>query len=74
VDVVAEAAQTVGVGGVAAGEWVVVVGQHLLAAEPEPEARPRAIEWDRILELQQLQRQDLLREFMERQQRGGKEN
>jgi len=68
VEVVAEAPQTVGVGGVRPGEWVVVVGQHLLATETEPTARLRAIEWDRILELQQLQRQDVLRDFMERQQ------
>ena len=73
VDVIAEAPQTIGADGVAPGEWVVVVGQHLLAGQTEPQARARAIEWDRIIELQQLQRQDLLREFMERQQRG-KEN
>jgi hypothetical protein len=51
---------------------VVVVGQHLLgsqAADGPPQARVRSIEWDRILELQRLQRDDLLREFMEKQQR-----
>jgi RND family efflux transporter MFP subunit len=74
IDVVAEAPQTAGVSGVQPGEWVIVVGQHLLATQPEPEARLRAIDWDRILELQQLQRQDLLREFMQRQQRTGKES
>ena len=73
VDIVAEAPQTVGVEGVRPGEWVVVVGQHLLATDTEPSARLRAIEWERILELQQLQRQDLLRDFMERQQRAGRE-
>jgi hypothetical protein len=74
VDLVAEAPQTIGVDGVQPGEWIVVVGQHLLASEPEPQARLHAIEWDRILELQQLQRQDLLREFMERQQRAAGES
>ena len=69
VGVIAEAPQTIGVDGVRAGEWVVVVGQHLLAVEREPHARLHPIDWDRILELQQLQRQDLLREFMDRQQR-----
>jgi hypothetical protein len=29
----------------------------------------RRIAWDRILELQRLQRDDLLRDFMDRQQR-----
>jgi HlyD family secretion protein len=72
VDVRAEGAQTVGVSGVEPGEWVVVVGQHLLsnqARDNAPRARLRAIEWDRILELQGMQRQDLLQQFMERQQR-----
>jgi RND family efflux transporter MFP subunit len=72
-DVVAEAAQTIGVTGLKPGEWVVVVGQHLLAgqgAESVPQARVRPMTWDQIMEMQHLQRDDLLREFMERQQRG----
>jgi multidrug efflux pump subunit AcrA (membrane-fusion protein) len=69
VEIVAQAPESAGVKGVAPGEWVVVVGQHLLAQEREPMARVRAVEWNRIMELQQLQREDLLREFMERQQR-----
>ena len=69
VEIVAESSEAVGVTGVKSGEWVVVVGQHLLATEARPAARVRAMEWDRIMELQQLQREDLLRDFMERQQR-----
>jgi HlyD family secretion protein len=79
VSVVAEAAQTAGVEGVEPGEWVVVVGQHLLAAsrtQGGPQARVRPMDWDRIMEMQQLQREDLLRDFLERQQqsagRGGR--
>jgi hypothetical protein len=67
----AAGAQTIGISGVEPGEWVVVVGQHLLASQGHgnaPRARPRAIEWDRILELQRMQRQDLLQQFMDRQQ------
>jgi hypothetical protein len=72
VKTIAEGAQIVGVGGVQPGEWVVVVGQHLLGRQQEGRsARARAIEWDRVLELQQLQREDLLRDFLERQQRSG---
>jgi len=74
VDVVAEAAQTVGVDGVRPGEWVVVIGQHLLAeqdGEDGPQGRPRVMTWERIMELQQLQREDLLKEFLERQRRRG---
>lgn len=72
VDIVAEGAQTTGLRGVAAGAWVVVVGQHLLSAqagEGAPQGRARRIVWDRILELQRLQRDDLIRDFMDRQQR-----
>jgi hypothetical protein len=75
VEIVAEAAQTAGVGGVKPGDWVVVIGQHLLAANRTPdgaaEARLRAMDWDEILKLQRLQREDLLREFLERQPRAG---
>lgn len=72
VEVVAEGAQTTGIRGVAAGAWVVVIGQHLLSAqtgEGAPQGRVRRMAWDRILELQRLQRDDLLRDFMDRQQR-----
>lgn len=72
VTVVAQGPQTVGIRGVQPGEWVVVVGQHLLSeqgGQATPQARVRIVAWERILELQRLQRQDLLRQFMERQQR-----
>lgn len=72
VEIVAEGPQTTGVRGIEPGAWVVVVGQHLLSAQAgdgPPQGRVRAIEWDRILELQRLQRDDLLRDFMDRQQR-----
>jgi multidrug efflux pump subunit AcrA (membrane-fusion protein) len=73
VDVIAEGPQTVGIDGVKAGEWVVVVGQHLLSAQADasttPQARIRVVDWDRILALQSMQREDLLRQFMDKQQR-----
>ncbi|HXE80348.1 MAG TPA: efflux RND transporter periplasmic adaptor subunit, partial [Vicinamibacterales bacterium] len=72
VDVVAEGPETVGIRGLAPGTWVVVIGQHLLAqqaGEGPPQGRIQAISWERILELQRLQRDDLLRQFMEKQQR-----
>jgi RND family efflux transporter MFP subunit len=74
VEVAGEARGMIGIVGVEEGEWVVVVGQHLLARQAGsevPRARPRAIEWARALQLQQLQRDDLLRSFMNRQQRLG---
>jgi RND family efflux transporter MFP subunit len=69
VDVVASGRQAVGVSGIEPGEWVVVVGQHLLEPTGTPEARMRPVSWDHILTLQGLQREDLLRQFMEKQQR-----
>ena len=70
VRVTAEAAQTSGVDDLRAGEWVVVVGQHLLAEQGEDgqtQARVRTMTWEQVLELQQLQREDLLDEFLARQ-------
>lgn len=74
VEVLGEGRGRAGVEALAEGEWVVVVGQHLLAEQATagpPRARPRAMSWARVLELQQLQRNDLLRSFMDRQQRLG---
>jgi HlyD family secretion protein len=70
IDIVAEGPQTVGVEGVQPDDWVVVVGQHLLAerqTDGPAQGRVRIAEWDRILHLQRLQRDDLLRDFMEKQ-------
>jgi RND family efflux transporter MFP subunit len=71
IGVIAEGPQTLGIEGVQPGDWVVVIGQHLLAAQggrAVPQARIRVVGWDRILALQGLQREDLLRQFMEKQQ------
>ena len=72
VEVLAEGDQLVGLSGVEPDAWVVVVGQHLLSNQAQDgpaEARVRPASWERIAELQSLQRQDLLRQFMEKQQR-----
>lgn len=72
VEIVAEGRHMVGIRNVQPGDWVVVVGQHLLSTEGNGnsvEAKVRPVEWTRITSLQQLQRQDLLRQFMEKQQR-----
>ncbi len=67
-----EGRQLVGLENVEPGQWVVVVGQHLLAdraAEGPIETRIRPVGWERVVDLQRLQRQDLVRQFMQRQQR-----
>lgn len=73
VDVVAEGRATLGVTGIEPGEWVVVMGQHLLAGAEEPRARVRATSWDRLLALQDLQREDLLASFLDRQRQAARE-
>jgi len=73
VEVLAEGRHVVGVEGIEPGDWVIVVGQHLVAGgnpnEGPPQARVRPIDWERLLDLQGLQREDMLRQFMEKQQR-----
>lgn len=74
VDVVAEGREVAGVRGIDPGTWVVTVGQELLMQRGgDVDARVRAMEWDRIMSLQRLQDQDVLRDFMERQQRMAQE-
>jgi hypothetical protein len=71
VDVRAEGAQTAGVRGIEPGDWVVTVGQNLLSTtgEERVDARVRPLPWSRLLSLQRMQDTDLLRRFMNRQQR-----
>ncbi|SMO54226.1 efflux RND transporter periplasmic adaptor subunit [Gracilimonas mengyeensis] len=64
INVVAEGRMEVGVRGLESGQWVVTVGQDLLS-EGRGEARVRAMSWERIVRLQQLQREDLLRQIMQ---------
>ena len=68
VDVVAKGRLVAGVRGIDPGNWVVTIGQELFDAE-NGSARVRPIKWERIEELQQLQREDLLEEIMRRQQK-----
>lgn len=72
VEVLAEGRATAGITGVREGEWVVVVGQQLLARDGEATARVRPTTWNRVLELQGLQREDLLQSFLDKQQRWAK--
>ncbi|HBQ61805.1 MAG TPA: efflux RND transporter periplasmic adaptor subunit [Balneolaceae bacterium] len=66
VDVIAEGRMELGVSGVENRQWVVTVGQDLLS-EGRGQARVRTMSWERIFELQSLQREDLLREIMQDQ-------
>ena len=74
VEVLARGGDAVGILGAAPDTWVVVVGQHLLdgIANERISARARLIPWERISSLQDLQDEDLLRQFMARQQQMSK--
>ncbi|MEQ8524553.1 efflux RND transporter periplasmic adaptor subunit [Gracilimonas sp.] len=63
IDVIAEGRMELGVTGLESGQWVVTVGQDLLS-EGRTQARIRTMSWERIFQLQQLQREDLLNEIM----------
>ena len=68
VDVIARTAGTAAVTAVNEGEWVVSIGQHLLARDDARTARVRPTTWDRVMQLQGLQREDLLADFLKKQQ------
>lgn len=69
VEVLAEGGSVAGVAGIVPGTWVVTVGQHLLAERRAETARVRPVAWQRVMELQGLQREDLLQGFLDEQQR-----
>lgn len=63
IEAVARGASETAVANLAAGDWVVTLGQNLLATG-RSEARVRAVTWDHVRELQGLKRQNLLREVL----------
>ena len=69
VQILAEGRAVVAVSGISAGDWVVAIGQHLLGGSASPTARMRPVAWERVLELQARQQEDLLATFLEKQQR-----
>jgi len=71
IEVIARGTDLAGISGVQPGDWVVTVGQNLLRTNGgQPvQARVRPMTWSRVADLQQLQDQDLLVKFMEKQQR-----
>lgn len=85
VEILAEGQGTMGVNGVRDGEWVVVIGQHMLREQARDEqrqhgaqaeggpltarARVRPTSWQRVQELQGLTREDLLAGFLDKQQK-----
>jgi RND family efflux transporter MFP subunit len=73
VEIVAEGRGRSGVRHLDPGEWVVTMGQHLLRTDEVARARIRPTTWEHVLGLQSLQREDLLRQYLEEQQRWARE-
>lgn len=67
INVIAKGRESVGVSGVNSGDWIVTVGQNLLDGDEES-ARIRAVSWSRIMNMQNLRPQDLLRSIMEQRE------
>ena len=68
VEVIARGHDLTGVAGIDDNAWVVTVGQQLLRGD-NPQARTRATTWNRLIVMQNLQREDLLKQFLDKQQR-----
>lgn len=64
IEILATGRMDVGVTGVSSSDWVVTVGQNLLS-RGKKQARVRTVTWERVLALQNLQREDLLNQVLE---------
>lgn len=64
ITVVAKGREAAGITGVQNGQWVITVGQNLMVGS-EGKAKIRATAWDRILTMQRMRPDDLLREVMD---------
>ena len=64
INVIARGRMEVGVGGLESGEWIVTLGQDLLS-EGREQARIRTVSWDKVIGLQRIQREDLLKQVMQ---------
>lgn len=60
---IARGASEVAVAELTAGQWVVTLGQNLLATG-RSQARVRSVTWDQVMDLQNLRREALLEEVM----------
>jgi hypothetical protein len=68
ITVIGEGRAAAAVSGVQPGERVVVIGQHMFEGDGG-QARVRSTTWERVAALQSLQREDLLEDYLARQQR-----
>jgi RND family efflux transporter MFP subunit len=73
VDVIAKGRMKAGISGIEPRIWTVTLGQDLFGGE-SGKARVRSVKWDWVELLQNLQRNDLLKEIMNRQQASVKDS
>ena len=66
VEIIAKGRMSAAVRGVNRGDWVVTIGQDLLD-DDSAQARVRQVSWNRVEQLQRLQREDLLDELIKKQ-------
>jgi multidrug efflux pump subunit AcrA (membrane-fusion protein) len=68
IDIIARGRMHAGISGIDPGRWVITIGQDLLGGEPTGEARVRKVDWNWVEHLQNLQRQDLMLEIINKRQ------
>jgi RND family efflux transporter MFP subunit len=66
VEIIAKGRMKAGIRGLAPDDWVVTLGQNLFGGEPG-RARVRPVAWGWVEQLQNLQRQDLMQEIIQKQ-------
>jgi HlyD family secretion protein len=65
IDIIARGRQATGVSGLESGQWVVTLGQNLLSGSIK-QARVRTVSWERILNMQETQSEELLKRIMDK--------
>lgn len=73
IEIIAKGRMEAGIRGVEANNWVVILGQDLLAGKAT-KARVRTVDWGWVEQLQNLQREDLLEEIMKKQQSSSRDS
>jgi RND family efflux transporter MFP subunit len=63
IEIIARGRQASGITGIEGGQWVVTLGQNLLAGS-DTDARIRTVSWERLLMMQESQSEELLRRVM----------
>jgi len=63
IDILAKGRMDVGVNGLKPGDWIITVGQDLVSSG-NGMAKVRTVSWKRVLAMQQLQREDLLKSVL----------